>query len=122
MHDALHATYPEWNWPVYLQRQTDYSGCTRFGSGSLVSTYLAWRRFRREYPKRYTEASRTEEGKVLEELNESACACGDAASVEQEFREFIGRVPASEARTSAERRLSAIRSNPALIRYGCKSG
>src|SRR2546422_1260363 len=39
---ALKATYPESVWPSYIEQQTDYSGCTRFGGMTLVEVYRAW--------------------------------------------------------------------------------
>jgi predicted nuclease with RNAse H fold len=120
--DALQSTYPESIFPVYVHQQTDFSGCTRFGSGTLVSTYLTWSGFRRAYPAKYEEASSTEVQKVAEALTDSTCACGDAASVEQELSSFISRAPVSAVRSLVEQRLAAFRSNPAIIRFGCKSG
>lgn len=34
---ALSSTYQESVWPIYIESQTEFSGCTRFGSGTLVS-------------------------------------------------------------------------------------
>ena len=39
---ALKATYPSSVWPVYVDQKTDFGGCTRFGSMSLVGTYTRW--------------------------------------------------------------------------------
>src|SRR5262245_50688668 len=93
---ALSATYPESVWPVYIEQQTDYSGCTRFGSGTLVTTYLTWSALRQQYPKRYEEASGTHLDDVKRALAESTCACGDRASVEQELTDFLRRAKVSE--------------------------
>jgi len=32
---GMKATYPQSVWPIYIEQQTDYNGCTRFGSGTL---------------------------------------------------------------------------------------
>jgi hypothetical protein len=119
---ALSATYPESVWPVYIEQQTDYSGCTRFGSGTLVTTYLTWTALRRHYPKRYEEASRKYLDDVAKELTESTCACRDRASVEQELTDFLGRAEVSELRTQIAERLAAVRSDRAKIRFTCTSG
>jgi hypothetical protein len=119
---ALSATYPESVWPVYVEQQTDYSGCTRFGSGTLVTTYLTWSAFRQQYSKRYEAASGTHLDEVKRELTESTCACGDRASVEKELTEFLRRAKVSELRTEVAARLAAVRSDHAAIRFACTSG
>jgi hypothetical protein len=119
---ALASTYPDSVWPVYLDQQTDYSGCTRFGSGTLVSSYVTWAAVRRQYPKRYEEASAGHLGDIVKELTESTCACGDRASVEQELTEFRRRVGASDVRTRVEARRAAVRRDRADFRFSCKSG
>ena len=50
---AFKATYPESVWPLYVEQQTDYGGCTRFGSLTLVETYRTWFDFQRTFPGRY---------------------------------------------------------------------
>lgn len=119
---ALSATFPESVWPVYVEQQTDYSGCTRFGSGTLVATYLTWSVFRQQYPKRYEDASGTHLDDVKRALTESTCACGDRASVEKELTEFLRRAKVSELRTEVAARLAAVRSARAKFRFACTSG
>jgi len=119
---ALSSTYPESVWPVYIEQQTDFSGCTRFGSGTLVSTYLTWAAVRRQYPKRYEVASSSHLGDIIKELTASTCACGDRASVEQELTEFLRRAEASDVRTRVEARLAAVRRDRANVRFTCISG
>src|SRR2546428_4202228 len=76
---ALKATYPESVWPVYVEQQTDYSGCTRFGSMTLVETYRAWIDFQRKFPGRYAAGVKKEIDVVIEHLTTSTCACSDLA-------------------------------------------
>lgn len=120
--DALKATYPEGSWPVYLQGQTDYSGCTRFGSTTLVGTYRAWSDFQRKHPGRYAVAAQAEAKQVLDELATSTCACGNAAGVQAELQRFVQEFPASPARVDVERRLNALRDGKSDIRMQCVSG
>jgi predicted DNA-binding protein (UPF0278 family) len=119
---ALSSTYPQSVWPVYIDQQTDYSGCTRYGSGTLVSTYVKWVALRRQYPKRYEEASSMYLDEIVKQLTESTCACSDGASVERELTEFLRRAAASEVRARVEARLAAVRSGRTDIRFACKSG
>jgi hypothetical protein len=119
---ALRSTYPQSVWPVYVEQQTDYSGCTRYGSGTLVSTYLTWAAVRRQYPKRYEAASGSHLDAIVKALTASTCACSDRASVEQELSEFRRRAGASDVRARVEARLTAVRSDRANIRFTCLSG
>jgi hypothetical protein len=120
--DALKATYPGGAWPVYVERQTDYSGCTRFGSMSLVGTYRAWRDFQRRYPGRYAVAAQAEAKAVLDDLATSTCSCGNAAGVQAELQRFVQAFPASPARAEVEQRLKAARAGKSDIRMQCVSG
>jgi len=119
---ALRSTYPRSVWPVYVEQQTDVSWCTRFGSQTLVSTYLTWTAFRQQYPRRYAVAAGTHVNDVVGALTESTCACGDRASVERELGEFLRRVNGSAVRTQVERRVAALRSGPSSFRFNCQSG
>jgi len=119
---ALRSTYPESVWPVYIEAQTDFSGCTRFGSGTLVSTYFTWIAVTRQYPKRYAEAANRHLLDVINELTESTCACADRGSVEQEFTQFLRHRETSDVRTRVAQRLAALRSGRAQFRFSCLSG
>jgi hypothetical protein len=117
---ALKATYPESVWPVYVDQQTDYSGCTRFGS--LVETYRAWFDFQRKFPGRYAAGAKKETDVVIEHLTTSTCACGDLASVENELQRFLRTFPTSSARAKVGQRLQALRARRSDIRPGCVAG
>src|SRR5438093_12653227 len=88
---ALKATYPESVWPTYIEQQTDYSGCTRFGGMTLIEAYRVWLEFQRRFPNRYVNGANEETDAVLHELTQSTCACGNAAGVELEF----GAIPST---------------------------
>jgi hypothetical protein len=115
-------TYPDSTWPIYVEQQTDYSGCTRFGSGTLVSEYRRWTRFAARFPRRYAAAVQREVERVSHELTQSTCACGVPASVEQEFQQFLrvfARAPISAMVTA---RLRDVRTGRSDIRPQCISG
>src|SRR2546425_12633058 len=84
---ALKATYPESVWPVYIEQQTDYSGCTSYGSGKLVAMYRRWSRFQRTFPNRYVVPVRERLGDINSPPTDSTRACGDAASFEKEMEQ-----------------------------------
>ena len=119
---ALKATYPESVWPTYVEQQTDYAGCTRFGSMSLVETYRLWSEFQRKHPDHYRAAANEEASAVLGELSGSTCACGDAAAIERELDQFLRTFPAAPARARVEERLQALRARRSNIRTDCIAG
>jgi len=118
---ALKATYPETVWPIYVEQQTDYSGCTRFGTGKLVEMHRTWARFRDRNPKRYAAAARDQLVRVNREIVESTCACGDAASVTRELEGFLRSASAPTERTRVAERLAAVRSGRSDLRLHCTS-
>jgi len=116
---ALKATYPESVWPVYVDQQTDLSGCTRFGGGALVDTYRRWSAFQRTFPMRYVVASRKEVHDVSARLTESICACGDAASVQDELQRFLAAFETSPIGAKVKQRLQDVRAGRPRIRANC---
>ena len=116
---ALKATYPESVWPVYVDQQTDLSGCTRFGSGALVDTYRRWSAFQRTFPMRYVAAARKEVHDVSARLTESKCACGDAASVQDELQRFVAAFQTSPIGAKVKQRLQDVRAGRPRIRANC---
>jgi hypothetical protein len=119
---AFKMTYPESVWPAYTEQQTDYSGCTAFGSGKLVEAYRVWSQFQTDLPNRYAGGVRRELDRVSRELAESTCACGDTASIQSELQSFIQIFPNSPIRAKVEERLNALKTGKSDIRAGCISG
>jgi len=119
---ALKATYPKSVWPVYVDQQTDYSGCTRFGNLSLVDTYHIWSDFQRRFPRRYVTGAKREIDAAMEHLTKSTCACRDKAAVEQELQRFLHDFPTSSIRVKIDQRLDALRAGRSDIRLNCISG
>jgi hypothetical protein len=119
---AYKATYPDAVWPVYLQPGPGPLGCTRFGSGSLVSTYRTWADFQRMYPGRYAIPTRREVERVQSALAQSTCACGDAASVARELEAFVKAFEESPIRSRLLERVEALRTGRSDVRTSCTSG
>jgi hypothetical protein len=119
---ALKSTYPTSIWPVYIEPQTDYAGCTRLGSLDLVKTYRTWSDFQHEFPGRYTTRARKEAEAVAGALASSTCACGDLVSAEREFREFLRAFPRSTTAAAVERRLQSVKDRRSDIRPNCIAG
>ena len=114
--------YPESVWPAYIEQQTDYSGCTAFGTGKLIEAYRLWSEFQTAFPDRYATAVKDELDRVGNELTGSTCACGDAASIQGELENFIQMFPRSSIRAKVEERLNTLRLGKLDIRSRCISG
>ncbi|MEP7028100.1 MAG: hypothetical protein ABI960_05855 [Candidatus Eisenbacteria bacterium] len=119
---AVQATMGSGYLPVWIQQQTDHSGCTRFGTGSLVDTYAIWRTFSSKYPGRYAERAREELSSLEVALLEDGCACGDRASVVRELRLFLRRFPKGRRAERIRARLRQVESGAARIKENCISG
>jgi hypothetical protein len=118
---ALKATYPDSIWPVYLQRQTDTGGCTRFGSLSLVETYGVWAQFKQRFPTRYQDAVSDETEAIFELLTDGTCACGSIPDVVRELTAFNTRFSSSPVTTEVESRLRDLAAGPSGIRASCRA-
>ena len=117
---ALAATHPDSHWPVYVEPQTDYSGCTAFGDGRIWSVYSAWSAMEREFPGRYTSAVARQRKTIEEAITRSTCACGDAASVVEELKRIAAALtPADPIFPAVRLRLAAVEEGRSNIRFGC---
>lgn len=109
-------------WAAFIQQQTDYSGCTDYGTGTLTRLHGKIYDFRRKFPSAYSSEVR----EMLEEINyrmtESTCACADQNSVAKEFRLFIKTFPKDKLTAQIKKRLKAIESKKSEIRFNCMSG
>ena len=120
---TLAATYRNAKWPIYVEPQTDYSGCTVFGEGRLLETYLNWLDMARDFPGRYASAVTRERGRVQDAIATSTCACGDAASVVRELERIAAALnPADPMLPTVRERLAALDEGGSNIRFGCISG
>jgi hypothetical protein len=119
---AYKATYPDSVWAVYIEQQTDYSGCTAFGSGTLVETWRLWSEVERELPGQYHDYAHGEGLKVSHELATSTCACGDRSSVERELRQYLDAFPEAPGRSEIALRLRELKEGRSNIRPRCISG
>lgn len=120
---ALVATYPDSYWPVYVEPQTDHSGCTAFGDGRLLEIYLAWSAMERDFPGRYESAVARHRDAVEEKITRSTCACGDSASVVEGLERIAAALaPTDSILPAVRQRLGAIEQGRSDIRFGCVSG
>jgi hypothetical protein len=107
------------SWPHYVERQTDESGCTRFGSGLLVDGYAGWRNYLDRHPGRYTQWAQEEAGVIVTELAGSTCACGDRASALRELELFLKRFPRGDDSDLVRARWNELRAGRGELREHC---
>ena len=118
--EAYKKTKPE-KWPVYVEQQTDYSGCTRYGILSLVNTYALWDGYRNKYPARYQKEVRDFIHDIEFELD-GTCACKDYKSVTIELETFIRKFPQAKITARLRERLDQIRQGKSDMGEHCHSG
>lgn len=119
--EAYKKTDP-YGWPVYINQQTDYSGCIRFGTMSLVDTFTLWDTYRKKHPTRYQKEVNKFIDDVESELVGGTCACEDHKSATLEFEAFIRAYPRSKIVTRLSERVNQIHQGKSDIREHCHSG
>ncbi|MDD5058852.1 MAG: NHL repeat-containing protein [Sideroxydans sp.] len=118
--EAYKNTMPE-KWPVYVEQITNYSGCTRYGTLSLVNTYALWDGYRNKYPTRYQNEVRNLIHDIEFELD-GTCACNDLKSVTLELETFIRKFPHAKIAARLRERLAQIRHGKSDMREHCQPG
>jgi len=119
---AYKATYPDSVWAVYIEQQTDYSGCTAFGSGKLVESSRLWSEVERELSGQYHDYAHGEWLKISHELATSTCACGDRSRVERELQQYLDAFPDAPDGSAIALRLRELKEGRSNIRLQCISG
>lgn len=115
----MHEIKPDDVWSAYVEQQTDVTGCTIYGKGTLTRLYGKALRFKRSYPKAYVKDVNEEIDNILEEFTRGTCACGDRNGVLKEFQLFIKTFPKDKNTPTIKRRLANIEKN---FRFNCQSG
>ena len=120
---ALAATYPDGYWPVYVEGQTEYSGCTVFDEGRLLGTYLAWSAMEHDFPDRYASAVEHQLAAVSEHITTSTCVCEERAVAVVELERIVASPePSDTIRAAVRERLAALNEGRSNIRFACISG
>lgn len=109
-------------WPIYIEQQTDYSGCIRYGSISLADTYARWRDYGNKFPTHYVAEVANFIRSVEDELAEGTCACGNKESVVKEFQAVIQAYPQAKIALRLRKRINQIQQGESDIREYCHSG
>ncbi len=108
-------------WPAYSEQQSDVTGCTKYGNGSLTRLYGRILQFRRTYPKAYVPDINKESDAILDEFTANTCACGNRNSVIREFERFLKAFPKDKKAREIRNRLSTIKKSKDF-RFNCQSG
>lgn len=107
-------------WSAYTLPQTDYSGCTRFGTGKLTEFYGRLNSFKEKFQSAYVQIIDEELGYVVEALTVGTCACEDSLSATKEFELFMKTYPGAPITPKIQDRLSGTETSK--IRPNCISG
>lgn len=108
--DLFHYTKPH-GWPVYIERLTDYGGCTKYGSGLLVDFYGKWQKFQDSFPSAYSARVGEVLNDIKGELTLGTNACGSVADIVRELQLFIKTYPDNELSKELNRRIKEIEMN-----------
>lgn len=117
----MHEIKPDDVWEAYFEQQTDVTGCTIYGKGSLTKLYGKALRFKHAYPKAYVKDVNEEIDNILEEFTGGTCACGDRNGVLKEFRLFIKTFQKDKNTPTIKKRLAKIEKEKDF-RFNCQSG
>ena len=112
---------PENIWAVYNQQQTDVTGCVLYGKGFLTKIYGKALQFKKTYPKDYAEDVDKEIEDITSEFRDGTCACGNRATVEQEYNLFIKTFPNDKITPTVKKKLLNLKKNKEF-RFNCQSG
>ena len=121
--ENLQRTFPEYAaWPVFIEQQTDYSGCTLYNSPELIAVYRGWSEFAAKYPKAYPEQVAKELQRIHAAMTEEGCACEKAEGVTAGFEAFLQAFPKAPIADKVKSRLEALKAGKGDVRFECHSG
>lgn len=100
-------------WPATMERVSDLTGCTRYGSHELVRLYGAWQDFLRQYPGAYDKEVHDPNllllADVEDQLENGLAACEGPDSVTDEFETFIKTYPDSPLSAKLKKRIELVK-------------
>lgn len=114
--------YHDGTWPAFIQQQTDYSGCTVFGDGTLTKLYIEATKLKKTASATYQKQL----GELIEEiqsnLTEVVCVCGNADSVIKELTLFSKSAPNADFIAEIKSRITEVKARKSKDRFVCHSG
>ncbi|HYD42457.1 MAG TPA: hypothetical protein VEB43_16630 [Anaeromyxobacter sp.] len=118
--ERLAATKPEGTWPVYIEQQTDVSGCVRYEAPVVAPVYRGWLEFKKRFPKAYPRAV-AQELERAEHALAGTCACGRQADVEAGLDALAKALAGTKAGTIAKQQLDRLRAGKSELRLECRA-
>jgi hypothetical protein len=117
--DMYFRTKPDGLWDIYIEQQTDITGCTQF-NGTLTQAYKDWAAFRKKHPDAYAAHVTSALNGVVAALINAGCICGDKAGFKKELQEF----PLDELSTEEKDKIRARLAPNAdrQLHFSCMSG
>jgi hypothetical protein len=109
-------------WPVFIQQQTDYSGCTLYQAPELLTVHRGWTEFAAKHPKAYAAEVAKELSRIEDAMTRDGCACGKSADVIAGFEAFLRTFPRASIATQVKSRLEALKAGKGDMRFECQSG
>jgi hypothetical protein len=109
-------------WPVFIEQQTDISGCTLYNSPELIAVYRGWSEFAAKYPNAYPEQVVKELTRIHEAMTQEGCACEKAEGVTAGFEAFLKAFPKAPIAGQVKSQLEALKAGKGNIRFECQSG
>lgn len=107
---------------MYIEPQTDYSGCTIYGDGKMTALYGKAKQFRKQFPVAYASDVNEAINDIKETFTNDTCACGENRSVVKEFELFINAFPKDAITLAVKKRLAEVKEKWTAFRFQCHSG
>jgi hypothetical protein len=112
---------PDNIWAQYIEQQTDATGCTIYGNGSLTKLYGEALRYKKVHPGSYKAEVDKEIEEILSQFLAGTCACGSQEDALKEFRLFLQSFPSDKNAPAIRKRMQKITKNQDF-RFDCQSG
>ena len=105
--------------PLYLKDKLP-TPCVRFGERIISELYEGWKGYAKTWPKAYTAAVRQNLKDLEETVVLGTCACGNAASVQAEQREFLRRFPKNAVAKDIVKRMKQLQTDDEVQPVNCR--
>jgi hypothetical protein len=84
---------PDSVWPAYIEQETDFGGCTRYGNGLSTGLYKKAIQFRKTFPTSYAGDVKKAVEDIIQNFKENPYTCSSRADILKEYRLFIKTFP-----------------------------
>jgi endonuclease/exonuclease/phosphatase (EEP) superfamily protein YafD len=112
-------TVPGGLWKAYLEPQTDYSGCIKFGSNDLVGLFGKWMGYKSAFPRAYVSSVDEFLKDIEYQLAEGIHSCYGQDKVLQELTAFLKTFPDAGISPRIRQRIQEIENNESNMKFNC---